>query len=625
MSTPESSPSPAPVGAIAALVFATLFYIGMVACLSDLHHPGQDAAGRGLAAGFAAIFGFLVWAFLGLLLLIAGIKGSMPFWAGIAVVILLPLSAIAAGIALDLTERGDAWLLIVPVALPPAFAAYGLWARLTGLHRALPETATSAAAVAVLTLLTLAPMPQYIARERDRAAVRVEQRAEEKAQHDAADRRHAEALARFQKLTADSPLSDWAVFFGNDSEFDRQAIDGARKLPHRQSDADRGLAPRRRISARRIFAARSRRDARILHRRPRLSAASGGHAPGGGRRPGAPGVFRRLYRARSRWLTKENCDLGAAVAAIDARGRAGLSPDGRVPRHARVAICATASRHVKIMAARSICIRPRSALARATTQFWVSRGDAYLDKLDYARAIPDYTEGIRLNPGYSAAYNARGYAYHAIGDDDHALAGFRPSDPAQRRSPPTPSSIGAASIRLGATRRGRSQDYDSALSLSPKFREALAGRGRARLLPGRIPAGRRRSRRRAGAQARATPPILCCGCTSPAPRSGQDARECPARDAAAVDRDRVALARRRRLSRADGAAATVLADVPTATTARNARPSSISAPRPRLTATQRPPATCCSGRFRPVLPTFIEAPGSQVRAGAAAPLTCQAF
>src|SRR5262249_7116630 len=51
------------------------------------------------------------------------------------------------------------------------------------------------------------------------------------------------------------------------------------------------------------------------------------------------------------------------------------------------------------------------------------RGNDHADKGDWARAIADFTEAIRLRPAFVTYYN-RGFAYGKKGDVDSAIADF---------------------------------------------------------------------------------------------------------------------------------------------------------------------------------------------------------
>lgn len=488
MSTPEPQPPSVPIGAIIVLVLAALFYIGMVACLGDLSSPGQDAAGRGLSAAFAVIFGFFVWLWLGILLVIGGVKGSMPFWGGIAAAILLPVSAVTALIALDLQGQAT-WLLGVPIALPPLFAAYGLWARLTGLHGVLPETGTSLVLLAAIVAVTIAPMPRFIAREIEHARLIRAERVEAEAEAAEAQRRRTATLARFQKLTPNSPLWEWAAFIGKDSELDAQAVAGARVLSHRQTDAEEALRRgmgfplteyyRLDLSATPAFCAAADdflRQGAAAHRAP-------------ADQPDDRSVedYFDPYLGAIEWLTQQKCDLDDAVKAIENAVDASPRPsveDGFLAmlawRRGNGFNRREDYRRAIESYDKAIRYRPDNAQYRA------SRGDAHLDNLDYAGSIPDYTEALRLNPGYSAVYNARGYAYRELGDGGHAFQDFD-------KAIELDGSFARALYNRGRIYSDRGdqahavEDFDAALRLYPKFTDALTDRGRARFHQGAYP------------------------------------------------------------------------------------------------------------------------------------------
>jgi predicted negative regulator of RcsB-dependent stress response len=57
-------------------------------------------------------------------------------------------------------------------------------------------------------------------------------------------------------------------------------------------------------------------------------------------------------------------------------------------------------------------------------QTLTASGKAYYDQEDYDQAIADYTEAIRMHPGYAPAYVGRGNAYSKKGDYDRAIADY---------------------------------------------------------------------------------------------------------------------------------------------------------------------------------------------------------
>ena len=149
----------APVGTIILLVLAAVLYAAMMSCLVDA--PNSDAFGRGLALAYGAILGTALWIILAVLLIIAAVRGRMPVWAILGLVVLVPLSCIVMWFAGDAYARGDASALWVAALLPPLLALYALWARLPALHttfRAVPTGAVLGAAIAYVTVAPLVAM-----------------------------------------------------------------------------------------------------------------------------------------------------------------------------------------------------------------------------------------------------------------------------------------------------------------------------------------------------------------------------------------------------------------------------------------------------------------------------------
>jgi len=71
-----------------------------------------------------------------------------------------------------------------------------------------------------------------------------------------------------------------------------------------------------------------------------------------------------------------------------------------------------------------------------------NRGNTYFGKRDYAHAIQDYDQAIRIKPNYPEAFNNRGYAYYHQQDYDRAI-----------------------------------QNYDQAIKLNPNYAKAFNNRG----------------------------------------------------------------------------------------------------------------------------------------------------
>ncbi len=471
-----------PIGFVLVLVIAVFFYAGMVACLSDANSSGSDAFGRGLAAAFGALFGLIVWLLLGILLWIAAVKGEMPRTSAVIAFVLLPLSAIAAAIAADFGADAPWWLPLVPPLLPPPIAAIAVWARFPALHRALPPHPTAIVLLGSVLALTIAPLPTYIGDQVRRFAEARQAEAERKAAEAAEAERRRENLTRFQKLTVDSPLWEWAPFIGKGSELDDRAVAGAKALTHKQADSEEAL--RRGFGFPLVIFDRIDLDAPpsfcaaavdFLRRNAAAHPASK-----------VDGQFRAAendyepYLEGIEWLTRKKCDLDDAIAQT--REAVGAYQQTN-SRDAFLGVLAwrrgngfyNSYDNDHAIAEYDTALR----LSPDNAQFFYNRGNAYYQQAQYDRAIADYSEAIRHNDGYGAAWDSRANAYYFNGDMEQALRDY---DAAIERNPEKTNAYSNRAnvfVRTGQFDRAL-QDYDKALQLEPGFRMALGGRARVR-------------------------------------------------------------------------------------------------------------------------------------------------
>jgi tetratricopeptide (TPR) repeat protein len=70
------------------------------------------------------------------------------------------------------------------------------------------------------------------------------------------------------------------------------------------------------------------------------------------------------------------------------------------------------------------CLAMQGNLNAQDAASYTDRGIDWFQKGEYAKAIADYTEAIRLNPNNSLAYNNRGIAWATKGEYDKAIADF---------------------------------------------------------------------------------------------------------------------------------------------------------------------------------------------------------
>jgi tetratricopeptide (TPR) repeat protein len=114
-----------------------------------------------------------------------------------------------------------------------------------------------------------------------------------------------------------------------------------------------------------------------------------------------------------------------------------------------------------------------------------NRGNAYVAKGDFDRAIQDFERSITLDPTYIKPRNNRGVAHMKKGEHDLAIAAF---DEAIRLNPNYGGAFAnraAAYVKKNDFARG-AQDYDEALRLNPGLEHIWHGRCWARAVLGEL-------------------------------------------------------------------------------------------------------------------------------------------
>ena len=230
MSAPTKA-SPVSVAFAAGLaILALLLWLLELASLSDL--TGSDAAGNAITQAYAIIGLFLLWLLLAVLAIIAYAKGTMPGWAAIAALVLIPASGVATLGALGLlttpTIAPYRWPIIVPALVPPLIIAFSFWALLPATHARVPARFAAGFTWGTILLLCLALVPMMQVRERV---------------HAREEARRAQLDADLRQVPADAPLWALTPFLakGNYVQY-AELVRRIRALGRRQADAEAMLA-----------------------------------------------------------------------------------------------------------------------------------------------------------------------------------------------------------------------------------------------------------------------------------------------------------------------------------------------------------------------------------------------
>ena len=100
------------------------------------------------------------------------------------------------------------------------------------------------------------------------------------------------------------------------------------------------------------------------------------------------------------------------------------------------------------------------------------RGNVYVKKNEYDRAIHDYDESISINPNYAKAFNNRGIAHQKKGEYERAIENF---NEAIRLDPNYAVAVAnrATTYQKNGEYDRAVQDYDEVIRLQPKYEEVI--------------------------------------------------------------------------------------------------------------------------------------------------------
>jgi hypothetical protein len=140
ISTSTDTGTPRPYGLFALMAIAAVLYVLMFVN-AMMPMGGGEAAFSDAYQAFLIVVG--LWIVLAVMLLVGGIMGSMPRWAGWTAVLLVPLSGVAAFAAIDMCSRNMRGAIVFPAALALIIAFYAYWARATHLHATIPAQSIS--------------------------------------------------------------------------------------------------------------------------------------------------------------------------------------------------------------------------------------------------------------------------------------------------------------------------------------------------------------------------------------------------------------------------------------------------------------------------------------------------
>lgn len=124
--------------------------------------------------------------------------------------------------------------------------------------------------------------------------------------------------------------------------------------------------------------------------------------------------------------------------------------------------------------------QPRPDEAALSAEQWLNRGyEKHKKKQDFAGAIADYTEAIRLKPQYAKAFTNRGLSKALLGDYQGAIVDWNEAIRLNPQYSDAYYNLGVAKTDLGDY-QGAAADFTEAIRLNPHSADTYYNRGNAR-------------------------------------------------------------------------------------------------------------------------------------------------
>jgi hypothetical protein len=142
-----------PIGTLILFALAAVLYVAMLANVPFSSGGGEDAFSQAIAS-FYTVFG--LWIVLAVLVVVSAVAGTMPRWSGFAAFVLIPLSGIAAFVAIDMCSRHIPQAIIVLILLPLLIAFCAAWARWPGVRARFPGGDVSMASWGAIFVVSVA-------------------------------------------------------------------------------------------------------------------------------------------------------------------------------------------------------------------------------------------------------------------------------------------------------------------------------------------------------------------------------------------------------------------------------------------------------------------------------------